>query len=533
VTTTALRTLPHWDMTTIFPSLDSPEFAAAFDELVSRIGDLKAFFDAEGIRKRDGVTVDEDVSAVFDEAVKRTNDVLERARTVRAYVHAFITTEAQNDLAQARNSELQMHFVDLDKLDKRLVAWIGSLDADALVRRSAAASEHAFFVGRASERAAHQMSEIEEDLAASLNPAGQSAWAKLHGNVTSRVMVDLTRPDGTTERLPMAAVAGLQQDPDPDVREAAYRAAIATWPTVEVPLAAALNSIKGWQNEVDRRRGYTDSLSPALDANNVDRATLEAMQEACIESFPDFRRYLGAKARLFGKQRLPWWDLSAPAGGEGKRWDWDETASFVVEQFGTYSDPLASLAARAFQRRWIDGEPREGKRSGGFCMGVVDDESRILVNFTSSFLDVATVAHELGHAYHNVNLAERTPLQRRTPMALAETASTFCEAIVTNAMLRGAASDAEKLGILSGDLVRDCVIVVAIHSRFLFEKHVYETRQKRELSAAELCDAMAEAQIECYGDSLDPGALHPYMWCVSPHYYGTAYYNWPYTFGLL
>lgn len=533
MTETAVRTLPRWDMEPVFPSLDSPEFAAAFDELISRIGDLKGFFDAEGIRKRDDATVDGDVAAVFDEITRRMNDVLERARTVRAYVHSFVTTEAQNDLAQARNSELQMHFVELDKLDKRLVAWIGGLDPGALVKRSAAASEHAFFVHRAKERSARQMGEAEEDLAASINPSGQGAWAKLHGNVTSRVMVDLTRPDGTTERLPMAAVAGLQHDPDPGLREAAYRAALATWPTVEVPLAAALNSIKGWQNEVDRRRGWPDSIEPALDANNVDRATLEAMQEACIESFADFHRYLRAKARLFGKECLPWWDLSAPAGGEGKRWEWDETASFVVDQFGTYSDRLAELAARAFQRRWIDAEPREGKRSGGFCMSVQDDESRILVNFTHNFLDVATVAHELGHAYHNVNLAERTPLQRRTPMALAETASTFCEAIVTNAMLRGASTDAERLGILSGDLVRDCVIVVAIHSRFLFEKHVYETRRKRELSPAELCEAMAKAQRECFGDSLDPDALHPYMWCVSPHYYGSAYYNWPYTFGLL
>lgn len=165
-------------------------------------------------------------------------------------------------------------------------------------------------------------------------------------------------------------------------------------------------------------------------------------------------------------------------------------------------------------------------------MGVRGEESRILVNFTNSFLDVATVAHELGHAYHNVNLAPRTPMQRSTPMALAETASTFCETIVTRAML-AEASDAERIGILNGDLVRDSMIVVVIHSRFLFEKAVCEARQKRELSPAELCRMMADAQLEVLGDSVDPGALHPYMWAVSPHYYGLPFYNWPYTFGLL
>jgi pepF/M3 family oligoendopeptidase len=394
------------------------------------------------------------------------------------------------------------------------------------------AAEHAFFLRRAAVAAKHQMSEAEEDLASSLSPAGQSAWAKLHGNVSSRLMVDIPNPDGTSERVPMAAVPGFMENPDGAVREAAFKAAISTWPQAEVPLGAALNSIKGWQNEVDRRRGWPDSIEPALFYNNIDRATLDAMQQACIESFPDFARYMNAKAKLIGKERLAWWDLSAPVGNVERTWSWDETAGFIVEQFGTYSDKLANLASRAFLERWIDAEPREGKRGGGFCMRVQHDESRIMVNFTKTFQAVTTVAHELGHAFHNLNLANRTPLQRRTPMALAETASTFCETIVGHALLDNAAGD-EKLGLLNGDLIRDMLIVVSIHSRFLFEKRVYEGRLKRELSPAELCKTMADAQLEVFGDAIDPEGVHPYMWCVSPHYYGMPYYNWPYTFGLL
>lgn len=534
MTVTQISTqLPHWDMTPVFPSLDSREFASAFDQLVASIAQLKAVFDEANIRKTSESAVDESTLDSFETIIGLMNDVADRFRTLRAYVHSFVTTEAQNDLAQARNSELQMHAVETDKLENRLVAWLGSVDSESLIERSAVAREHAFFIRRARQEAEHQMGEGEEDLTSGLGPSGQGAWAKLHGNVTSRVMLDFRRPDGTTERLPMATIAGMvMQDPDPAVREAAYHAALETWPTVEVPLAAALNSIKGWNNELNRRRGWGDAIEPALFSNNVDRATLEAMQEACTESFPDFRRYYKAKARLFGKDRLPWWDLSAPVGGEGKRWDWDETASFIVEQFGTYSDRLADLAACAFLHRWIDAEPREGKRSGGFCMPVQSDESRILVNFTRSFLDVATVAHELGHAYHNLNLVDRTPLQRRTPMALAETASTFCETIVTRAMLAGA-SDDERLGILNGDLVRDSMIVTVIHSRFEFEKAVCEARERRELAPSELCKRMADAQLEVLGDAVDPDGLHPYMWCVSPHYYGLPFYNWPYTFGLL
>jgi pepF/M3 family oligoendopeptidase len=530
--TTLDTKLPHWDMTTVFPSLDSPEFEQAFDTLKTDVEALVALVDEKDVRKSDSSQIDDSTVALFEDVLGRLNDIGDRIRKVQGYLYSFVTTEAQNDAAQAKMSEFQMALVPMSKVSTRFTAWIGSLDVEALIDRSQVAKEHAFALRRSVKDALLQMSEIEEDLASSLGPSSRGAWGRLHGNVTSRVMVDFKRPDGKVERLPMAAVRGMGEDTDRAVRKAAWEAQMETWPTVEVPLAAALNSIKGWENEINERRGFPDSLEPALFNNNVDRETLEAMQLACVESFPDFRRYMKAKARLDGRDQLAWYDLGAPLGSEGKRWEWDYTADFIVEHFGSYSPKLANLASRAFLERWIDAEPREGKRDGGFCMGVEGEMSRILVNFTHTFMSVATVAHELGHAYHNVNMADMRPYQRRTPMALAETASTFCETIVSRAMF-DAAPEEEKLGILNGDLVRDNMIVVAIHSRFLFEKHVYEMRKKRELSATELCEAMKAAQIECFGDALNPDETHPYMWCVSPHYYSSAYYNWPYTFGLL
>lgn len=530
--TTIDTRLPHWDMTTVFPSLDSSEFATAYDALQNAIGELVSVADEKGVRKTGGLVVDDTTVAAFEDVLGRLNDIGERSREIVAYLHSFITTEAQNDGAQAKNSELQMAMIPMSKIGTRFVAWIGSLDVEALIERSQLARDHAFALRKAKRDSERQMSESEEDLASSLMPSSRGAWGRLHGNVTSRVMADLEKPDGTVERLPMAQVRGMSDHPDPKMREAVHRAQMRTWPTVEVPLAAALNSIKGWENELNARRGYADSLEPALENNNVDRQTLEAMQTACVESFPDFRKYLKAKAKLLGKDKLPWFDIGAPVGASVKEWLWDDTERFIVDRFGTYSDRLASLADRAFRERWIDAEPREGKRDGGFCMGVHRDVSRILVNYTNTFTSVATVAHELGHAYHNINMVSKTPYQRRTPMALAETASTFCETIVSRAMFDAAAED-EKLTFVNGELVRDTLIVVSIHSRFLFERFVYETRAKRELSAKELCDKMSEAQLECLGDVLDPEFTHPYMWCVSPHYYSTAYYNWPYTFGLL
>ena len=301
-----------------------------------------------------------------------------------------------------------------------------------------------------------------------------------------------------------------------------------------MPLAAALNSIKGQVNALARRRGWETPLDAAIFDANIDRQTLDAMMTAARESFPDFRRYLSAKARALGLERLAWYDLFAPVGGGSRAWSFDEAAAFVVEQFGTYSQRMSDFAARAFRERWIDAEPRPGKRDGAYCMRLRGDESRVFANFKPSFGGMSTLAHELGHGYHNMNLAPRTALQRQTPMTLAETASIFCETIVRNAALRQANRD-EQIEILEASLQGSCQVVVDITSRFLFERGVFETRRDRELSVDELNALMLRTQRETYGDGLDEALLHPYMWAVKGHYYSPSrsFYNFPYMFGLL
>lgn len=532
----ATNQLPHWDMSTVFPSLESVEFVQALTEVQAGIAELGRLSDTYGVRKRPSSVVDAATVAGFEAVVRQINTLSEQVRTVSAYLTSFVATDSRNALAQARLSELQRAMVEFRQLDTRFDAWIGSLDVDTLIARSALAQAHTFALRQASEAAQHQMSEPEEALAAHLNLSGGTAWAKLHGNVTSQLTVPVAMPNGQTPTLPMSAVRALALDGDGAVREAAYRAEIAGWKTVAVPLAAALNSIKGEVNTLAERRHWRTPLDATLFANAMDRDTLAAMRHACLESFPDFRRYLRAKARLFGKSSLPWWDMFAPVGGdEGARpWQYGEATAFLVEQFRRYSPRLADLGARAVRERWVDAEPRDGKRDGAFCMSVRADESRVMMNFKPSFSSLQTLAHELGHAYHNLNLAQRTPMQRQTPMALAETASIFCETIVTNAAM-AVASDAEKLSILEENLQGACQVVVDIHSRFLFEHGVFERRAQRELSVDEFCALMLESQRATYGDGLDDSSLHPYMWAVKGHYYSTgrSYYNWPYTFGLL
>jgi oligoendopeptidase F len=247
------------------------------------------------------------------------------------------------------------------------------------------------------------------------------------------------------------------------------------------------------------------------------------MLTAARESFPDFRRYLRAKARMLGLPRLAWYDLFAPVTAGEKTWEYEDGAAFIVEQFDTFSSRLSNFAARAFREHWIDAEPREGKQDGAYCTPLRKDESRVFANYKASFDGVSTLAHELGHGYHNLNLSKRTMLQRSTPMALAETASIFCETIIRNAALQKAGRQ-EQIAILEASLQGSCQVVVDITSRFLFEQRLFERRRQRELSIDELNNLMLEAQRETYADGLDERALHPYK---------ISFYNYPYMFGLL
>jgi len=525
--------LPHWDMTAVYPGLESKEFENGFRATVQKVDELVALFDKEKIAWRDTLRVplDDAMIAAFERVVGAMNATLDQTRTLGAYINSFVSTDSRNNLAQAKLSEFQQHMLKLQFLSTRFNAWIGSLDVDALIARSQVARDHAFMVRRAKIQSEHQMSPAEEDLATELSITGSTAWGKLHGTFTSQLMVKVNLPDDEKE-MPMSMVRNLAYDPNREIRKRAYEAELAAWKNAAVPLASAMNSIKGATNILSRKRKWDSALDAALFQNHIDRAALDAMMTAARESFPDFRRYLRAKARALGIAQCAWYDIFAPLSGEGRAWSYEEGTKFVTEQFHAYSPKMGKMAERAFKENWVDAEPRNGKRDGAFCMSLRADESRVHMNFKPNFSSVGTLAHELGHAYHNVNLTPRTMLQRSTPMTLAETASIFCQRWVEHAALEHADAK-EQIAILETGLQDACQVVVDISSRFIFEQTVFEKRAKRELSIDEFNEIMLDAQKQTYGDGLDPNALHPYMWAMKPHYYGSTFYNYPYMFGLL
>ncbi len=525
------ETLPHWDMTVVYPSLDSPEFQAGEQALIQAIDKLTAYFDRYAIQHLDTPPpIDASTIRVFETLLPQFNDVMRQLHTHSAYISSFIATDSRNTLAQSVWSELQQQELRLAQLETRFIAWTGGLDVEALIAQSSIAEAHAFALRKAHIEAQHHMSPVEEELAEELNLTGGKAWAKLYNNFSSQVSAEIEL-DGEVKTMPITAIRNLAFDPDRDVRRNAYKVELAAWEHHALPIAAALNSIKGQMLTLNQRRNWATPLDVALFNNHIDRQTLDAMLNAARAFFPHFRRYLTAKARALQIPQLAWYDLFAPVGTE-QTWTFEASRAFIIAQFGTYTDKLAQLAQRAFDERWIDAEPRDGKRGGAFCQWLRADESRILCNFESAYGGMSTMAHELGHAYHNLARDGRTYMQRQTPMTMAETASIFCQILVRDAALKQAPAE-EQLAILEASLQSYCQVIVDITSRFDFEMQVFAKRQQRELTVEELNALMLQAQRHTYGEGLDPDQLHPYMWAVKPHYYTRAFYNFPYMFGLL
>ena len=582
--------LPRWQLDSIYPGLDSAEFRADKDRLKAAVDGLERYFDDHGVSggadaqssaaQRAGTALDTDAAPgpVLEGGSARTIEVLEGAldrleecysllATLQPYVGLRIATDAFDELSQAEASKLKPYASRLRALSARFKAWLGGLEITELAAQSLRIKDHEYMLLRAKVESEHLLSDQAEELAAVLDETGGSAWAKLYTNLVSREtirarIVDVdggptaseggsdgggaapgskaasAQPATSEGEYGLAELRGLQAHAQREVRRRAYEAELRLLRRNAVPFAAAINGIKGQVDELARRRGWGGAFEYSLFQHGITASSLEAMQAACQERFGDLRRYLLTKARLLGTERLAWHDVFAPLPqAAAPRYEWEEAKAFVVERFETYTDGLASFARRAFDENWIDVPPRKGKRNGAFCSAIHPrGESRVMLNFTGNFSDIRTLAHELGHAYHNDCKVRfgRDILQVPTPMTLAETASIFCETVVFQGLMQST-DGAGRLALLEQDLQQVTQLVIDIHSRFLFESSLIERRRERELSVDELDQLMLDAQDATYGETLDPDARHPLMWAHKGHYYSSllSFYNYPYTFGFL
>ena len=408
-------------------------------------------------------------------------------------------------------------------------AWIVAIpNLMELVRGDEFLKDYEFYFAGKAESAQYQMGSEAEAVMAKLGMSGGSAWGKLQSYLTSTVPVHY-RGEVTN----LSSIRNLAYDADAQVRKDAYEAELACYEAIKEPVAHALNAIKLETISQCQLRGYESALDRTLRYSDMKRETLDAMLGAMDEYLPKFWQYLKAKAKALGHENgLPWYDLFAPMGESSTLFTTEEARDYLVKQFSTFDQELTDMVATAFDDAWIDFFPRSGKRGGAFCSNVRKiGQSRILTNYDGMFTDVVTLAHELGHAFHNQCVRDHRPLNQGYSMPVAETASTFNECVVMNAAIASAANKDEQIALIESQLQDATQIICDIYSRYRFETMVFENREKRFMNADTFCNFMLEAQKQSYGDGLDHSVLHPYMWVCKNHYYGPTFYNFPYAFG--
>jgi len=407
----------------------------------------------------------------------------------------------------------------------------GIEDVEAFASESEIIREYTYLIKEAKKHCAHLFSNEMEAMVSAMDMTGGGAWGNLQSYLTSTVKVDYKG-----ETVTLSEIRNMAYSDDPEVRKSAYEAELASYSKIADSIAFSLNNIKNQVTMLAEKRGYESPLAMTLEQAKISRATLDAMFEAINDYLPVFRKYLRKKGELLGYNNgLPFFELFAPAGGAEKKYSLEEARDYLTECFSTFSDDMAAMMKEAFDNEWIDFYPRAGKVGGAFCAGIYGyDQSRILTNYDGTFGAVDTLAHELGHAYHNRQVEHERILNSDYPMPVAETASTFNEVHLGSYAL-GKASDSEKLALLESDLRENVQCVVDIYSRYLFETAVFEQSQSKFLMADDLCKLMLECQDKSYGEGLDPEYRHPYMWACKSHYYssGLSFYNFPYAFGNL
>lgn len=382
------------------------------------------------------------------------------------------------------------------------------------------------------------LSEQEENIINTLSLDGLNAWSTHYDTIVASIVIPFEEKDGSVTELSAGqAFNRMMGDPDKKVRQRLFTAWEKAWSGKASILADTLNHLDGFRLSDYKLHGTTDYLENPLNYNRMSQETLTVMWETIQKNKQPFVDFLTRKAQLFGKEKMDWQDQDAPiilGDLEEKTYSFDQAAAFILENFRKFSPKMADFAQMAFEKSWIEAEDRPGKRPGGYCTELPEtQESRIFMTFGNSINEVATLAHELGHAFHSSVMWDLPSLNREYAMNVAETASTFAELIVADATLKEAKSDVEKINLLDTKMQNAIAMFMNIHARFIFENNFYQARQKGLVAEEDITELMLAAQKESYKDSL--GSYHPHFWASKLHFFidDVPFYNFPYTFGYL
>lgn len=469
------------------------------------------------------------------EIINQLGPLQKQLRDVFAYI-GCISAQDVNDsdaavlVAKSGDLAAKMGTVS-SKLNQKLKdikeeAWTDMMQSQKL-------KEIAFSLSEARRKAKEMLPIDQEVLINDLAVDGYHAWNQMYDTIVGSMFVTVEEK-GESKQYSMGQASNMMSNSDRNVRKKTFDLIQQEWQRNAPLFGQSLNHLAGFRLQVYKHRGWDDVLREPLENNRMQKETLDAMWTAIEQNKEPFVAFFNRKAKLLGVEKLSMYDIGAPLGKSETKVSYTQGANRIIEQFQKFSPQMADFAKMAFENRWIEAEDRAGKRPGGFCTSFPNKkQTRIFMTYSGTESNIATLAHELGHGFHQ-HVMNDLPIQnQRYAMNVAETASTFAEMILADAAVRQATSKEEKVALLEDKIRRGITFFMNIHARFLFETNFYEERKNGMVPVERLNELMVTAQKEAYCDTLDE--YDPMFWASKLHFHktGTPFYNFPYTFGYL
>ncbi|HXF86067.1 MAG TPA: M3 family oligoendopeptidase [Anaerolineales bacterium] len=513
-----------WSLSDLYPGFNSPELQAAFDKVEEQVTSF------EGMR--DKLTADIDAEQ-FLEYVRAAEGIQRILNKIHAFTGLSFSANTQDSTAQTYMARMRQFAAEAQNRTLFFNLWWKNLDEVNAERLMAASGDYRYYLEEMRHFKPHTLSEAEEKIINIKDVTGSSALITLYDAITNRYVFKL-QVNGSTQELTRGQLMAYVQSADADLRARAYQELYRVF-SEDGPILGQMYQTRArdWYNENVILRKFSSPIAARNLHNDVPDEAVNTLLDVARKNTRVFQRYFKLKARHLNMERLRRYDIYAPVAKSDKTFEYDAAVNMVFDSFQSFDPQIADLARRVFDEQHIDSEVRKGKRDGAFCWSVLPDMTPyVLMNYQGRARDVATMAHELGHAIHAMLAAHHSIFTFHSSLPLAETASTFGEMMLTDKLLAEEKDEAVRRDILFKQ-IDDAYATIMRQSYFaLFEKQAHEMIQKN-ASVDELCAVYMENLKEQFGDSLEVSDEFKWEWVSIPHIYHTPFYVYAYAFGQL
>lgn len=520
--------LSAWDLSELLAEPSEQEIAARMTEIEEEAG---AFEKLREPLQAENLTADD-----VTEALRRYESILRKAWTLGSYAMLWFSADTQSTPAITLQNRMQQALTDIQNRLLFFELWWKGLDdarAAQLAPDAAVEPDYAFFLQDLRRTRPYTLDEKSEQLINLKDANGITGLMTVYSMLTNRLEFTLT-VDGEERKLTRDALMRYVYSPDPQMRAAAYQELYRVYGNESKVLAQIYNNrVRDWWNEQVQLRGYASPIAVRNVANDVPDAAVETLLEVVARNAPVFQRYFRLKAKWLGMEKLRRYDIYAPLTASDRTIEYGDAVELVLDTFRRFDPGVAALVQRVFDQNHIDSEVRKGKRGGAFCATVRPDVTPyVLLNYTGKVRDVATLAHELGHALHSMLAEKHSILTHHPSLPLAETASVFAEMLLTDRLLAEERDPLVRRDLLAS-AVDDMYATVMRQTFFvLFEKAAHQAILEN-ASQDRLNELYMENLHRQFGDSLDIAPEFQHEWVSIPHIYHTPFYCYAYSFGQL